>query len=334
MTKRFFASLTRVTDLEVRPFEVTALPRDAWSKGDFVVAEVVGKPSAIYRVELSSGRRTPVLPGQELVGAFGKRAATHDCCGDWQAIGDDLALHQLTGAGLMGKATSISPWSHRPMELVYRGHAMRGDKLNIRDFVPTAEGPDFALPVILVTGTSMSAGKTLTARAIIFALKNAGLRVIAAKLTGAAGYKDALGYGDAGADHILDYVDAGLTDTVCPEGEFAEGMARLMSLAAAKGADVFVGEIGASPLEPYNGLTALSTLAPHLRLLALAASDAYAAKGFLETVPFRPDILTGPVANTEASVALAKTMTGLDVVDLSSAEDLQALAILLQRNLK
>lgn len=334
MANRFLTSITRVSDLVERPFQVEILPREAWATGDYVLCEVVGAPGPLYRIELVSGRRTPVLPGDRLVGALGARAATLECVGDWRETGDDLMMHQLTGAGLFGKVVSNSSWVGKPMEVVYRGHAMRGGKINITDFVTPAKKSDFALPVVLVVGTSMSAGKTLTGRTIVHLLKKRGISVVAAKLAGAAGYKDALTLRDAGADHILDYVDAGLVSTVCAPEDYERGLETLLAMMAGTGASVAVAEIGASPLEPYNGSMAMTRLKENIRLTALCASDAYAARGFCDACGCQPDFVTGQAANNSASADLVMKLTGLPSFDLASAEGLAALDSLLAEKLE
>lgn len=330
MVKRFLTSITRVTDLAVRPFDVTVMPREEWATGDYVECEVVGTPGPLYRVELPSGRRTPVMPGDRIVGALGRRAATHECVGDWRDIGEGLVLHQLTGAGLLGKVTSNSRWVGRPMELAYCGHAVRDTKINIADFVTPVAQAGYSLPTVLVAGTSMSAGKTLTGRIIIRELAMRGVSVVAAKLAGAAGYKDALSYADAGASHVFDYVDAGLVSTACPREDYAAGLETLLDRMARTGADSALGEIGASPAEPYNGDIALSRLAPHVKLMALCASDAYAVQGFIAACALRPDFVTGPAANNSASRALVEKLTGLPALDLGDEEAVAALGILLE----
>lgn len=333
MAKLFFTSITRISDLEARGFNFRPLPRETWATGDYVVCEVVGTPNSIYRVELPSGRRTPVLPGQLVVGAFGRRAATLECVGDWQAIGDDMRLNLLTGAGLLGKATSVSSWTARPMDLVYRGHAMRESKINMRDFVELAGIERFDIPIVLVAGTSMSAGKTLASRCIVAAAKGLGLSVAAAKIAGAAGYKDALTYGDAGADVVFDHVDAGLGSTVCAPEQYVAGLKHILARVAETEPDVFIAEIGASPLEPYNGKTAMALLEGHVRMFALAASDPYAAFGFCQAVAMRPDFITGAAANTEAAVKLVEALTDLPVIDISAPDATEAVADLLRRKL-
>lgn len=334
MVKRFLASLTRISDLAERPYDIRAFDRSDWADGDYVVCEVVGKPSALYRIELVSGRRTPVLPGQQIVGALGRRAATHDCCGDWRAVGDDLVLNQLTGAGLFGKATSVSRWSGRPMDLRYVGHVCRDSgRVTVGEFGVAGGSKPFSLPSVAVVGTSMSAGKTLTSRTVIASLAGLGYRVAAAKLTGAAGYKDALGYGDAGAAHFVDYVDAGLTDTLGSPEDVSAALSRLLSHVGDRGADVLVAEIGASPLEAYNGIAALDCLGDTIRMTALVANDAYAARGFQETVRYRPDFVAGPAANTTSSRALVSTLTGLKAIDLGGDEGVVELMDILKARL-
>ena len=59
--------------------------------------------------------------------------------------------------------------------------------------------------------------------------------------------------GDAGADAIFDFVDAGLPSTVCPTDVYRQAVRQLLSRMASTDVDVAVIEVGASPLEPYNG---------------------------------------------------------------------------------
>ena len=122
-----------------------------------------------------------------LIGAFGKRHATLDATGDWEAIGPDGRFHALTEGGLFGKVVSRSPYVKPLMSLDYRGHGLRdGKKLRMQDCVAPVERQAFTTPIVLVIGSSMSAGKTTTSRTIIRQLKSVGRRVVAAKLNGAA----------------------------------------------------------------------------------------------------------------------------------------------------
>ena len=95
----------------------------------------------------------------------------------------------------------------------------------MRDYVQDVPEREFGLPVVLLVGTSMSAGKTTSAKVIVRLLREAGLAVVGAKLTGAGRYRDILAMQDAGAEHIFDFVDAGLPSTVVSGERVPAGLA-------------------------------------------------------------------------------------------------------------
>lgn len=331
----FFSSATRASNLMTKPFDTKELPRSQWDTGDYVVAGVYGRPNPLYRLELSSGRMVNSIPGDLVVGTLGKRASTLEGVGDWEAIGSDLTMDALTDAGLFGKATSTSPLMPHPMRLQYRGHAMRdGNKLCMRDFALRVSSSLWSIPVVMLIGTSMSAGKTTTGRIIVHELKRAGLKVAAAKLTGAACYRDMLSFRDAGADHIIDFVDVGLPSTVCPEDEFREALDQLLSRIAALNVDVLVAEAGASPLEPYNGAIAYEVLQSFIRMTVLCASDPYAVVGVREAFDLKPDLVTGPATNTDAGIALVDKLTGIPAMTLMEEASVPELRRILRQKLE
>ena len=140
----------------------------------------------------------------------------------------------------------------------------------------------------------MDAGKTVAAKAIVRALKGAGLTVAAAKLTGVARYRDILATSDAGADRIADFVDAGLPSTAVPPEEFEPALRSLLALIARDEPDALVAEAGASPLEPYNGDVAVRVLGDRVRCTVLCASDPYAVVGVVNAFGIEPDLDVGP----------------------------------------
>ena len=186
------------------------------------------------------------------------------------------------------------------------------------------------MPVVLLIGTSMSAGKTTTGRIIVHELKRAGFNVAGAKLTGAGRYRDVLAFGDAGADTIIDFVDAGLPSTVVPPRRFARAMEHMLATIAARGADILVAEAGASPLEPYNGDTAVRMLGANVCCTVLCASDPYAVVGVREAFKIEPDIVTGPTANTQAGIDLVRKLTGLEALNLLDLDSIPRLLEILK----
>ncbi|MDJ0827022.1 MAG: hypothetical protein QNJ16_16125, partial [Rhodobacter sp.] len=270
MNTPFFTTVTRIADVETNGFEVAPLPHDDWATGDYVICEVQGRPGPLYQIERPSGRMCQVFDGDHVVGALGTRAATLEGVGGWRDVDADGAMHALTGAGLFGKATSVSPLLPPLMRLQYGGHLMReGGKLTMRGFCAEVAPLALDMPVILLIGTSMSAGKTASGRVIVHELAQMGLKVAAAKLTGAARFRDMLSWKDAGAADVFDFVDVGLPSTVCPPEDFGPLLTELLSKIAATGADVLVAEAGASPLEPYNGSVAMQMIDDKVRMMVL-----------------------------------------------------------------
>lgn len=329
----FFASVTRNSDLWQAAFDVAAIDRASWATGDFVLGRVTGKRNRLYLCETKTGRMANLVRGDLMIGALGKRAATLEGVGDWQAVGDDLEMDALTAAGLLGKATSTSPLLPDLMQIEYCGHIQRsGKKLGMRDFITPITPRALDMPVILLIGTSMSAGKTTSGQVIIRALSYLGLNVVGAKLTGAARFRDVLSFRDAGASDIFDFVDAGLPSTVCPKAEFRTAMKNLLSRIAATGADVLVAEAGASPLEPYNGSTLVDMLREQVCFTVLCASDPYAVLGVQTAFGdrIRADLVSGPAANTEAAISLVKKLSGLPALNMLDRNNYPSLVEMLR----
>lgn len=329
----FFTSVARVSPLAQSTFDVEAQPLDAWETGDYVVCEVE-IATGIKHLELTTGRMVHVGSGDRFIAALGKRAATLESTGDWREVGADDRLHLLTGAGLVGKIISRSPFLPAPMGIRYQGHVvLGGEKATMRRFTRSAEERPFHTPTILLAGTSMSCGKTTAGQTLVRRLVHSGRRVLAAKITGAARYRDIQSMADAGAEWIYDFVDAGLPSTVHPEAEYRQAAAELLSRMAGEPADVAIIELGASPMEPYNGAAARELLAGATRCTVLAASDAYAARGLTDASGMRPDLICGPAANTRAGIVFAEQICGVKTLNLSNAADYEELDWFLEERL-
>ena len=277
----FLTSLTRNTDFAERRFEIVNLPREQWATGDFVAAELTetSELAATFAIETTDGRRVEVIPGDVIVGALGRRAATLELVGDWRSVGEDLRMHTLTPSGLLGRITSATTPPLPYTTVIYRGHVWRDRKLGMGDFAPRVACAALDAPVVLIIGTSMECGKTAAAKSVVRRLKAHGLRVAAVKLTGAGHVRDILAMRDAGADAIFDFVDAGLPSTMVEAATYEAALLQLLSQLGGTHPDVVVAEAGASPLEPYNGDVALRLLADRVRCTVLCASDPYAVAG-------------------------------------------------------
>ncbi len=334
MIRPFLASVTRISDLTPDNFSTTALAREHWDTGDYVVGKVLDTRGHLKAIELPRGRMIEVMEDDLVVGAFGRRAATLEAVGDWQSIDDTGEFNALTAAGLFGKVTSMSPFISSPMHLQYQGHVTRNDaKVTMRGSLPQLDIIDFDIPIILIVGTSMSSGKTMSGRVIVHLLSQMGLNVVGTNLTGAARYRDMLSFRDAGASAIYDFVDAGLPSSAVDEAAYRQALPYLLSLIARDKPDVVVAEAGASPLEPYNGAIAKEMIRDNVKFKLLCAQDPYAVVGVQHAFQRSPDLVAGGAANTDAAIALVKKLSGLPALNLMEPASRDQLGAMLRKAL-
>lgn len=315
-----FSSLTRISPIPNVSFEVIQIPRKKWKNGDYIVAEVTTRRNAL-RIELTNGRMMEAAKGDFVVGALGSRFATLEATGSWKNVDDTLEMHMLTGAGLLGRATSRSFLLPPLIGVKYVGHIkLYGHVANMKNFIHKEEKAHFTTPCILLVGTSMSAGKTTAAKILIRSLKQYNLKILGVKLTGAGRYRDILTMRDSGASAIYDFVDVGLPSTICPVPEFKVALHRLLSKMALEHADLAVVEIGASPMEPYNGKTAIETISDNIKTIILCASDPYGVLGVMKAFGLKPDLVSGIATNTEAGVQLIEKLSGVKALNIVDPE--------------
>ena len=361
-TSYVFGSLTRISDLSQNPFIVKPLEHNKWASGDYVVGKFNRNQDPTKEwVETSTGRHRTLWEGDLLVGALGVRAATQEIVGDWHDIQADGKMQDICGSGMFGLAASHSTNYGPGANFTYQGHVIRdGKKVCMRDFAvspprsPSSPIPlhinntltngdniacaSFTCPTILIIGTSMSCGKTMTATAIIHLLKKTlGVaKVVGAKLTGAGYLNDKQHMEDAGADVVYDFVDAGLPSTILPPEEYKESLRTLLAILANEQPDVLITEVGASPCEPYNGDIALRALAGSACLVVLCASDTYAALALSQILKrdgISPNFITGMVLSTSAGSDLVRKMCDSPPLSLATESGLKEMKELLEKKL-
>lgn len=329
MDKLIYTSLTRIAQFKDKDITIRSHPNEQWANGDYVAATVIFPGSGTLKIELANGRMVAVMKGDILIGSLGVRHATLEATGTWKAVKADGMMHALTGAGLFGKLTSKSAFIPEIIKVQYFGHVYdKGEKATMQRYAARGSSQKLAISVVLFVGTSMSAGKTTAARIFTRALKRKGLKVVGAKLTGAGRYRDILTVKDAGADTVFDFVDVGLPSSICPEAEYQQALGHLLGLISDTRADIAVIEIGASPLEPYNGDTAIKAIKDQVRFSVLCASDPYAVYGVMKSFNFYPDLVTGIATNTLAGIELIEKLCqvkALNIIDNSALPEMEDL---------
>jgi hypothetical protein len=325
--KHIYASLTRISDLEEKGFKVESIPKGQWQTGDYVVCKILDAGSNLLKIELRSGRMRGVIGGEYLVGALGERFATLEATGTWKKVEEDMIMNVLTGAGLIGKLTSKSAFIPNMIQVEYLGHTIRNNKkITMDDFVKPIKDIPFKTPIILFVGTSMSAGKTTSARIVTNLLKQANFKVVGAKISGAGRFKDILAVKDVGADAVVDFVDAGLPSTICLRKTFLSKLNHIKNFISNIDPDFAVVEVGASPLEPYNGDLAIESIRKHIKCVILCASDPYAVYGIIKAFKLKPDIVTGVATNTIAGRNLVENLCdvkALNIIDPDNTIELK-----------
>ncbi len=336
MNKEYiFTSLTRITDFREKPFSTTLVNRNEWKTGDYVLTRVIDNANGWLQAESDNGRMMNLMEGDLLIGALGVRHATLEATGTWEKVKSNGKMQLLTGAGLLGKLTSKSFMIPNLIEVQYIGHLERkGKTLNMIDFVPDIKKIEYNIPSVIFVGTSMSAGKTTSARIVTRILKNEGLKVVGAKLTGAGRYKDILAIKDAGASHIFDFVDVGLPSSIYDPEQFVVALRKLLSMIAATKADVAILEIGASPLEPYNGDIAIEAIRKNIKCTILSASDPYAVYGVMKSFNIIPTIVSGPATNTLGGIDLIENLCKVKALNIIDSDTLPELEHILKNKLQ
>jgi len=189
--------------------------------GDLVLARV-DRIRQHARIELANGRRSRLFVGDLIVVAYGNRYAPDQ----FEAlVPQDLApCHLVAGGGVASKMRVRSPKVKPATEITPLGLLAdaKGKRLNLQDWCKPGVNPKQAsqrdshlgdVPVFLVIGSSMNAGKTTTAARLIHGLAADGYRVGAMKITGTGSGGDLWHFKDAGAMDCVDFTDAGHAST-------------------------------------------------------------------------------------------------------------------------
>ncbi len=211
-----------------RAYSTRRVPREAMTfllpncppePGDLVLArvETIGYHKRLHRPD---GSKRNLFVGDLVIVAYADRYAPNQ----FEAIvPPDLRVCHLAAAGGIASEVVLrhdrirrAPTTLRPLGLLASGP--EAPPLNVAGWALDPPAPidrkeDAGIPVMAIVGTSMDSGKTTVAAHLARGLKNFGLRVGYAKVTGTAAAGDPSLVLDAGADPVLDFTDAGFAST-------------------------------------------------------------------------------------------------------------------------
>lgn len=273
------------------------------------------------RLELTTGRRASMFPGDEIIVCCGSRYAPDQFEAELQAgiwptdlvAAGGIASHQLSKNRRTKTATRIVP-----LGAICNAE---GKPINVSDFALKKSGQRLPIKVILVVGTSMTAGKTASAAALVRGLSQQGVRVGAAKVTGTGAGRDPWLMIDSGAHTVLDFTDAGYPSTYkVPTAELETIAHDLVDHLAHQGCEVAVLEVADGLLQPETAAL-LATKSFRLRVFGtlFTAYDAMGAVSgirWLQEKGYRMLGMSGRMTTAPLAVREAKIATGLPVYSL------------------
>ena len=297
------ASVTCLLDL---PREVEVTDRVEPREGAVLVVKALQEKTVYNTVELVTGRMARISRDDVIAGALGRRKALRGFVGEIPAtlkVGD--RIHILNLGGVLGVVVSGTPDVGKPLLCEVLGAVeLDGRPATIARDLPPAPATLPDVPLILVEGTCMSAGKTQAAATLIGKLSQRGYRLNGAKLTGVACLKDTLNMEDHGAKRTMSFLDMGLPSTV-GRADTADVARRILTELASDAPDAIVVELGDGIIGHYGVQEILrdAEILAHTKAHVMAANDLVAAWGAVQLMRswgIDIDVLTGPATDNDA----------------------------------
>ncbi|HEB89280.1 MAG TPA: DUF1611 domain-containing protein [Deltaproteobacteria bacterium] len=331
-----------------RAYSTRRVPREAMTcllpncppeVGDLVLArvEAIGYHKRLHRPDRS---KRNLFVGDLVIVAYADRYAPSQ----FEAIvPSDLRTCHLAAAGGIASRVVLrhdrirrAPTVLRPLGLLASGP--EAPPLNVAGWAldpPRShdEHNGIGIPVVAIVGTSMDSGKTTVAAHLARGLKNSGLRVGYAKVTGTAAAGDPSLVLDAGADPVLDFTDAGFASTYRLARGTVEAIFRdLVGHVAGAPVDGVLIEVadGLFQTETASLLESGSfrTLVDQILFAAPESMGATAGAAWLRERRLPLVALSGVLASSPLQVREAREQTGLpvygpqDLLDPSTAAKL------------
>ncbi len=249
-------------------------------------------------------------------------------------------LDMLARSGIVGQANCRNSLVKEPTQIKIRGYVCdsSGKVLNTRHYPRVTPKIKVKKPdrskLVLITGTSMNCGKSLTAAACCWALSTMGHGVRASKVTGTASLKDILLMEDNGASPVADFTFLGHPSTyMLSEQELLHIFNTLDLKYANSPRRYWVVEIADGILQRETAMLLHSTdVRSRIHRHIFDARDAFGAIGGLDILRkdfgLVPDAISGFCSSSPLGVRELREHTDLPIFD-SAYRDLKQLASIL-----
>ncbi|HEX7070665.1 MAG TPA: hypothetical protein VF190_07655 [Rhodothermales bacterium] len=318
-------------DVQLSPYVVA-------QEGYCVAVRALDEKPHYNQLECTDGQFQTLHKGDLIVGALGERQALKGYSGRVPRqirVGD--ILHVLNMGGIIGLCTSDHPDLGPALRVEVLGAVIvdrDGLKTHAR-LMDHALEPVYHLadspPLVMVSGTSMNTGKTYAAGQIVKGLTKRGIRVAAAKLTGASLRRDVRVMKENGAVACATFNDAGAVSSTNKEmAPLAKGIIAHLQKA---GPDVIVLELGDGFIG-YYGVDELlldKELQRFTHAHVVAAADlagVWAADQiFRNRYRARITVITGPVTDNAVGKQYVTNVLGIDAWNAMQDSDDLASAV-------
>ena len=200
--------------------DVVVTPYLVAEEGYCVVVRALSDKEVYNQIEKADGEFVTIRKGDVFVGALGERQALKGYSGRIpRRVAREDTLQVLNMGGIIGLCSSDHPELGMPLDVEVIGAVMVESEGTLRHarIQDHALEPVYALPnsapLIMISGTAMNTGKTFAAAEIVRGLTDAGLKIAAAKLTGAALMRDVRAMKEYGATQVASFIDAGVVSS-------------------------------------------------------------------------------------------------------------------------
>jgi hypothetical protein len=292
--------------------------------GDVAIFQVkaIGKHT---RIQTTTGNNAFILPGDNIVAAFGNRYASEQFEG-FVPTEPVTEYHILGQGGAIGVVASM----HKKFELIgpttlrLVGY-VTDDKGNIINTKRAICDPDINKPVptnakiILSLGSGMDSGKTTSAAFLTRGLVKAGKKVVYIKLTGTVYTRDKRFVSDHGAIASIDFSDLGFPSTfMCSKKELIGLHRRLIRRTSTFSPDYIIIEIADGLLQRETEMLLKSDdLRQHVFGVIYSSGDSLSAiygTELLFRLGYKVLAITGLLTTSPLSVNEVKSHTKTPVL--------------------
>jgi hypothetical protein len=281
------------------------------NQGDMVLVRVRAVNREYSLLETCDGTEVELHEGALILGALGTRKALQGFSGGPPSeLKPGMELSLLNRGGVIGECTAFHRDLGWPTQLEYLGTVSHnGQPANLANFaLPLVNGPISSVPVVLVLGTCMNAGKTTVCKEIVKLFVKKGFSVNAGKIAGVGCLRDPIVMKESGAQQALSFQDFGVPSTAHVESVAPIARSMVHYLSESK-PDFIILEMGDGVLGGYQGASLFEDreFMSSCVSMIMCANDLMGGWGGLQWLSQKdlrdyPMLISGPVTDSAEGI--------------------------------